>query len=104
MKIFKANMRRTCEIERIAAEEEKNIQERRRVQMNQFANSFEMAVGDIVKTVSAASTELEAPAATLSSTAQRSQDIARDVASAADATSSNVQSVASATEELSSMR
>ena len=60
------------------------------------------AVGEIVETVSSASTELEASATTLTATAERSQELTTMVAAASEEASTNVQSVASATEELSS--
>jgi methyl-accepting chemotaxis protein len=52
--------------------------------------------------VSSASTELEASATTLTSTAERTQRLTTVVAAASEEASTNVQSVASATEELSS--
>ena len=59
-------------------------------------------VGEIVDTVSSASTELEASAKTLTSTAERGQEVATAVAAASEEASTDVQSVASATEALSS--
>ena len=76
--------------------------EQRRADMIRLADQFEGAVGEIVDTVSSASTELEASATTLTSTAERSQQLTNVVASASEEASANVQSVASATEELSS--
>ena len=70
--------------------------------MIKLADEFEGAVGEIVETVSSASTELEASASTLTSTAERSQELTTVVAAASEEASTNVQSVASATEELSS--
>ena len=81
--------------DRIAAEQ-------RKADMIRLANDFEGAVGEIVETVSSASTELEASASTLTSTAERSQELTTMVAAASEEASTNVQSVASATEELSS--
>ncbi|WP_441258916.1 methyl-accepting chemotaxis protein [Bradyrhizobium sp. 521_C7_N1_3] len=76
--------------------------EQRRSEMRRLADSFEGAVGEIVGTVSSASTELEASATTLTSTAERTQQLTTMVAAASEEASTNVQSVASATEELSS--
>ncbi|MGY8662002.1 methyl-accepting chemotaxis protein [Bradyrhizobium sp. UFLA05-109] len=76
--------------------------ERRKADMMKLADEFERAVGGIVNTVSTASTQLEASAGTLTSTAGRAQEMATTVASASEEASANVQSVASATEELSS--
>ncbi|RTE91348.1 methyl-accepting chemotaxis protein [Bradyrhizobium sp. LVM 105] len=74
----------------------------RKIEMNKLAGSFESAVGEIIETVSSASTELEASANTLTSTAERGEKLATMVAAASEEASTNVQSVASATEELSS--
>jgi methyl-accepting chemotaxis protein len=81
--------------ERIAAE-------RRKADMIRMADNFEGAVGEIVDTVSSASTELEASASVLTTTAARSQELATIVEAASEEAATNVQSVASATEELSS--
>ncbi|UPK25505.1 methyl-accepting chemotaxis protein [Bradyrhizobium sp. 195] len=76
--------------------------EQRKAEMYRLADSFEGAVGEIVGTVSSASTELEGSATTLTSTAERTQELTTMVAAASEEASTNVQSVASATEELSS--
>ena len=74
----------------------------RKADMIKLADDFESAVGEIVETVSSASTELEASATTLTSTATRAQQVTAVVAAASEEASTNVQSVASATEELGS--
>jgi methyl-accepting chemotaxis protein len=81
--------------DQIAAQQRKN-------DMIKLANTFETAVGEIVETVSSASTELEASAGVLTKTAERAQEVTTTVAAASEEASTNVQSVASATEELSS--
>ncbi|MGJ4995544.1 methyl-accepting chemotaxis protein [Bradyrhizobium sp. HKCCYLS3077] len=70
--------------------------------VDNITRQFEATIGEIVQTVSSASTELEHSAGALSSTATRSQQISTAVAAASEEASTNVQSVASATEELSS--
>ena len=82
--------------------QEQIVAQRRKADMIRMADGFESAVGEIVETVSSASTELEASADTLTTTAMRSQELATMVASASEEAATNVQSVASATEELSS--
>ncbi len=74
----------------------------RKADMIKLADTFESAVGEIVETVSSASTELEASASTLTSTAARAQELTTMVATASEEASTNVQSVASATEEMAS--
>ena len=76
--------------------------EQRKQDMQRIAGEFESAVGEIIETVSSASTELEASASTLTRTAERSQELTVAVAAASEQASTNVQSVASATEELTS--
>jgi methyl-accepting chemotaxis protein len=76
--------------------------EQRTADMHRLADQFEAAIGEIVDTVSSASTELEASAHTLNATAGRAKELAIVVTATSDEASTNVQSVASATEELSS--
>ena len=80
---------------------ERLVQERK-TSLGRLADDFENAIGKIVSTVSTASTQLEASAGTLTATAERSRDLASKVASASGEASTNVQSVASATEEMAS--
>jgi methyl-accepting chemotaxis protein len=82
--------------------QEKVAAERRKADMHRLADSFEAAIGEIIETVSHASTELEASAGTLTATAERAQEVTTMVAAASEEASTNVQSVASSTEELSS--
>jgi len=86
--------------EAASVDAEAKIERGRRV--DGITRDFESMIGEIVDTVSSASTELEASAATLTATAVRSQELATAVASASEEASTNVQSVASATEELTS--
>jgi methyl-accepting chemotaxis protein len=76
--------------------------QQRKADMVKLADQFEGAVGEIIETLSSASTELEASASTLTATAERSQELTTVVAAASEEASANVQAVASATEELSS--
>ncbi|WP_445490289.1 methyl-accepting chemotaxis protein [Rhodopseudomonas sp. RCAM05734] len=86
--------------EAAAVEAEEKIQRGERV--DRITRDFEALIGEIVETVSSASTELEASAGTLTATAERAQDLATAVAAASEEASTNVQSVASATEEMAS--
>ncbi|WP_028350031.1 methyl-accepting chemotaxis protein [Bradyrhizobium murdochi] len=76
--------------------------QRRKAEMIKLADDFEGAVGNIVETVSSASTQLEAAAGTLTTTAERAQELTTMVAAASEEASTNVQSVASSTEEMAS--
>jgi methyl-accepting chemotaxis protein len=95
----------TIETERLAAERDEmkaRVETERKAQLARIAGDFEAAVGEIIETVSSASTELEAAAGTLTKTAEGTQRLATTVASASEEASASVQSVASATEELAS--
>jgi methyl-accepting chemotaxis protein len=86
--------------EQSGAEQRQLLQ--RKADMNRLADDFENAVGEIVNTVSSASAGLEASAVNLSATAERSLELTTIVAAASGQTSTNVQSVASATEQMAS--
>ena len=81
-------------------QQEQMAAERRQAEMRKLADGFEAAVGRIVDTVSSASTELEASASTLTTTADRAQVLTATVVTASEQASINVRSVASATEEM----
>jgi methyl-accepting chemotaxis protein len=78
------------------------VARQRKAEMHKLADSFESAVSEIVETVSSASTELEASAGTLTTTAEHAQELTTMVAAASEEASTNVESVASATEEMAS--
>jgi methyl-accepting chemotaxis protein len=102
VEVFKQN---GLEVGRLKAEQqasERHAAERRKADMNKLADDFEGAVGEIIETVSSASTELEASASTLTSATERAQALTTMVAAASEEASTNVQSVASATEEMAS--
>jgi methyl-accepting chemotaxis protein len=83
-----------------AVDAEAKIERGRRV--DGITRDFESLIGEIVNTVSSASTQLEASAGTLTKTAERSRELTTVVAAASEEASTNVQSVASATEEMAS--
>ena len=86
--------------EAAAAEAEAKIQRGQRV--DAITREFETMVGDMVTSLSSASTELEAAANTLTSTAETTQQLSGSAASASRDVSDNVQSVAAASEEITS--
>jgi len=86
--------------EAAAVDAEAKIERGRRV--DGITRDFESMIGGIVATVSSASTQLEASAGTLTSTAERAQELTTIVASASEEAAANVQSVATATEEMTS--
>jgi methyl-accepting chemotaxis protein len=89
--------------QREAAErEEKNreLANVRRVEFHNLAESFETAVGNIIEKVGSASGELENSAVILTRNSAATQQLSTVVAAASEQTSTNVQSVASATDEM----
>jgi len=73
----------------------------RRQELIRFADEFETAVGSIVSNVSASAAQLETAAGTLTRTAETTQSLSSQVADTSGQASSDMQSVAAATEELS---
>jgi len=86
--------------EAAAVEADAKIQRGQRV--DKITRDFEVMIGEIVEIVSSASSELEVSAATLTSNAERSEQLTTVVAAASEEASTNVQSVASATEQMAS--
>ncbi|WP_416897325.1 MAG: methyl-accepting chemotaxis protein [Minwuia sp.] len=79
----------------------RRAEESRRQAMQDLATEFEEAVGNIVKAVSSAATELEVAASTMRSTVDETNDRSANVASASEQATANVEIVASAAEEMS---
>jgi methyl-accepting chemotaxis protein len=100
--VFKENAVRvqTMQAEREALE--KTARQEKIAEMARLADAFEGTVGEIIETVTAASTQLEASAGTVTTTAVRAQELATMVAAASEEASTNVQSVASASEQMAS--
>src|SRR5258705_9312357 len=85
-----------------AEREEKNreLAAARRSELHNLAERFEAAVGNIIENVGSASSELESSAVILTRSSAATQQLSTVVAAASEETSTNVQSVASATEEM----
>jgi HAMP domain-containing protein len=84
VQVFKDNMIETERLRGQQAETEEQQAKQRKADMIKLADGFEGAVGEIIETVSAASTELEASAGTLTSTAARAQELTTMVAAASE--------------------
>jgi methyl-accepting chemotaxis protein len=82
-----------------AKADERNATDRREA-VRQVADGFERAVGKIVDTVSAASSEIEIAAGSLTKTAETTQALSAAVAAASEQSSANTQSAAAATEQM----
>ena len=70
--------------------------------MERLAAAFEGSVGEIIHNVSAAATRVEFSVNSLTVTADKTAELSSVVASAVDAASSNVKSIAASTEEMAS--
>ena len=100
--VFRDNLLRTRALEEEAAQTRSEGEARRKSAMRQIADGFERTVGGIIGVVSDAAAELQATAETMTGTASDTAMKSATVASAAQAASTNVQTVASAAEELGS--
>jgi methyl-accepting chemotaxis protein len=101
MQAFKGSV---IEADRLRAEQketEGRAAARRKAEMQQLADEFQTAVGNIVGAVSSSSAELELAAGTLTKNAETTQRLSGVVASASEEASANVESVAAATEQMS---
>ncbi|MBR0755245.1 HAMP domain-containing protein [Bradyrhizobium jicamae] len=84
----------------VAIEANAKIERGRR--LDDVTRDFEAVIGEIVEVVSLASSDLEASAGTLTSTADRAEQLTSEVTAASEAASVNVHSVALATEKMAS--
>jgi methyl-accepting chemotaxis protein len=85
-----------------AANADRAISAARAQRISAATGEFEAMIGELVRSLASASTELEASASSLSATADHSEKLTTMVAAASEEASTNVQAVASATEQLSS--
>jgi methyl-accepting chemotaxis protein len=100
LQVFKDNMLESSRLRAERRDADQQAQAQRKAEMRKLADEFEAAVGEIVQTVSSASTELEASATTLTRTAEETQQLSARVEAASEEASSNVRSVAAASEEM----
>ena len=101
MQVFKDNAIRSTQM---AAEQrrEQEAKTRRAEMLESRTAVFDLAVSNALKTVTAATNEMQASAAALSATAEQTSRQATIVSAASEEATSSVQTVAAATEELSS--
>ena len=98
--IFKQNM---IKAEELAAQEVEaaKARERRAARISELTSGFDSEVSAVLEAVASASTEMQATATGMTSTAEETSRQSSIVAAAAEQASNNVQTVASAAEELS---
>jgi methyl-accepting chemotaxis protein len=102
VQVFKENALRVRALEAEQALLAKKAERDRNAAIQNVADGFEKAVGNIIKTVSTASSDIEAAAGSLSKTAETTQALSATVAAASQQSSSSVQSAAAAAEEMAS--
>ena len=102
LQVFKDNAQRVRAMETEKALLAKKAEADRNAAMRNVADGFEKAVGNIIKTVATASSDIEAAAGSLTKTAETTQSLSATVAAASQRSSSNVQSAAAASEEMAS--
>ncbi|QQP92546.1 HAMP domain-containing protein [Skermanella sp. TT6] len=98
--VFKEN---AVERERLEAAqaEERRVKEHRAAEIDMLVRNFDQGVTGILRTVSAAATELDSTAQSMSAIAEETSRQVTASAAAAEQTSANVQTVAAAAEEMS---
>ncbi|HWK46316.1 MAG TPA: methyl-accepting chemotaxis protein [Stellaceae bacterium] len=99
LQVFKDNMRRTVELTAAQAAEGA-AKQRRGEALETLMHAFETKIGSLVKALAEAAGGMQATANEMASTAEQSNHKTGVVASAAEAASTNVQTVAAASEEL----
>ncbi|WP_081494654.1 methyl-accepting chemotaxis protein [Bradyrhizobium yuanmingense] len=101
VEMFKLRAREKLQAELDAkVERDQAAADLRKADIARLAGEFEAAVGQVIEAVSSASTELEASARSLTSSAVESRQLSMDVASSSDDASANVQRVATSTSEM----
>jgi methyl-accepting chemotaxis protein len=99
VQVFKEN---AIEKEYLAAEQAKEQarKERRTQLMDRLAGDFDGAVGDVLRSLSSATTEMEATAQSMSTTAEETSRRATAATSASEQATTNVQTMSSAAEQM----
>ena len=101
MQVFKDNIVHTKRMEAEQDARDKRAADERKAVMHKLADEFQSKVGGVIQSLSAAATELQASAASMSEIAQQTSSQAATVSSSANQATGNVQTVAAAAEELS---
>ena len=102
VEVFRQNMIETERLRGEQEEAERRAKVEKQAAMAALADKFDASVGEVVNEVSAAVSQVQKTAQSMSSTADQTSKKATAVAAATEQAASNVQTVASATEELNS--
>jgi methyl-accepting chemotaxis protein len=100
VQVFRENALRVQAMETEQAALKLKGEEDRKAAMSRVADGFEQAIGKIVEVVSSASSEIELAAASLTKTAETTNELTATAAAASDRSSENVQSAAAASEQM----
>lgn len=101
VEMFKQKAREKAQADLDAkAAQDRILAEQRKADLAQLAREFDAAVGEVIGTVSSASSTLEASARSLTRTADHSRQLSVEVASSSEEASENVQRVAAASGEM----
>ena len=100
VQIFRDNARRVRDMEAEHGALKLKTEAERKAEMSRVATDFEATIGEIVKVVWSASSEIEVAAATLTKSAASTQGLSANVAAASSQSSTNVSSAAAASEEM----
>lgn len=100
LEVFKENR---IEADRLAEEQktQQQIQLQRAQNLETLTNGFENNVSELINALSAASTELDSTAQSMSNIAEQTTEQSSAMSRASESTTDNIQTVASASEELS---
>ena len=101
LQLFKENLLRTRQLETEQIRQKQQSEEEKHTMMLELADTFDSSVGGIIETVSAASTELNATAQSMTGIAEETSNRSTAVSAASEEAATNVQTVAAASEEMS---
>lgn len=102
VEVFKQNIIRAKRLEEEQVEIKRQAEEDKRRIMMQMADEFETQIGGIVQAVSSNSTELNASARSMTDVSNLTLEQATQAAASSQQTTSSVQTIATATEEMTS--
>jgi len=101
LNVFRKNSQQLATMNAAQEKIKRQAEEDRRASLDGLAAGFERNVGDLVRGVAVAATQMQATAQSMASTSEATRNQATTMAAAAEQATQNVQTVAAATEELS---
>lgn len=101
VQVFKENAAEAERLRDEATQAEERSRQAARETAHKLADEFEASIGDVVKKVAGAASDIETAAQTVASAADGTSAQSNNAATSAEQTSANVETVAAATEQLS---